>query len=184
MDSIWGKLFNSSPKKRAQGVLKSIPMFSDMSGRELSLLQSIMHTRKYQADEVIFNQGAMGAGMYIIVQGSVHIVMEPTGTVLAELGEGDFFGEIALLDESPRSATAVAKSFSIVLGFFQPDLFSLAERNPKLGMKVVMRLARIIGHRLVLSNAQNHTLKMEIEALKTASTQVAQQPQQAEDKRV
>lgn len=182
MDSIWGKIFNPSPQKRAMGALKSIPMFSDMSGRELSLLLSIMHSRKYQAEEVIFNQGAMGAGMYIIVHGSVHIVSEPSGAVIAELGEADFFGEIALLDESPRSATAVAKGFSVVLGFFQPDLFSLAERNPKLGMKVVMRLARIIGHRLVLSNAQNQTLRAELEALKADS---APKPQElAEDRRV
>jgi CRP-like cAMP-binding protein len=102
----------------------------------------------YKPDEAIFHQGEPGVGMYIIVTGSVHILTGQNGPVLAELTDGEFFGELALLDESPRSATAVARTPCSILGFFQPDLFGLIERDPNLGVKIVLRLARSIGERL------------------------------------
>jgi CRP-like cAMP-binding protein len=104
--------------------------------------------------EDIFIQGVPGAGMYIILEGEVSILVEPENKEIALLKEGEFFGELALLDESPRSATARSKEGCTVLGFFQSDLFSLLERSPKLGAKIILRLARIIGERLKFSNEQ------------------------------
>ena len=87
-------------------------------------------------------------GMYVVQQGKVAIVSEPQNQQLYEMQEGDFFGEVALLDEGPRSATAVARTTCTLLGFFQPDLFDLINRNPRLGVKVVLSVARHVGVRL------------------------------------
>ncbi|MCK4448175.1 MAG: cyclic nucleotide-binding domain-containing protein, partial [Candidatus Marinimicrobia bacterium] len=65
---------------------------------------------------------------------------------------GDFFGELSLLDEEVRSASAIAKDHSTLLGFLRPDLFSLLERNPELGNKILLNLARVIGARLRKTN--------------------------------
>lgn len=164
VDSFWGNIFNTEEKQKEHvlSVLKSIPVFSDLSGRELVSVERILHRRSYAAKEVIFRQGAAGVGMYIIVKGGVQIVNESSNQIIAELSDGEFFGELALLDEAPRSATAVAAEQSTVLGFFQSDLFGLTERNPRLGVKIVLRLSRIIGKRLVSSNEQVHELQKKL----------------------
>lgn len=158
MNVIWSNVF----KFRTQGpgqtqiadILKKIPVFEDLTKRELGAIERILHKREYRQDELIFREGEPGVGMYIIESGKVRIVNEPGKRTLAELAEGEFFGELALLDESPRSATAVAIQPCSILGFFQPDLFGLIERNPQLGVKIVLRLARSIGERLRRANEQ------------------------------
>ena len=67
---------------------------------------------------------------------------------IAELGEGEFFGEMALLEDYPRSAQATAVVKTEVLGIFRPDLFDLIERNPRLGSKILMKLSQRLAHRL------------------------------------
>ena len=154
---LWGNLFGRgfAPEPEDEEivrVLKTIPLFEDLSRRELAAVTRILYKRSYQADELIFHQADPGLGMYIIVHGTVAIVAEPANQTLAELHDGDFFGELALLDELPRSATALAKRPSTILGLFQPDFYALVERHPRLGVKMVLRLARMVGKRLRTSD--------------------------------
>jgi CRP/FNR family transcriptional regulator, cyclic AMP receptor protein len=153
VNPLWGNVFQfGSAKAESEAaiykVLKAIPMFEELGRRELAAVIRILYERSYEAGELIFHQHDPGLGMYIIVQGTVTIVREPDHQVLAELHDGDFFGELALLDELPRSATAIAKTSSRVVGFFQPELFGLLERHPRLGIKILIRLSRIMGRRL------------------------------------
>jgi CRP-like cAMP-binding protein len=87
--------------------------------------------------------------MYIIAKGVVSIQSEPSGRELVELSDGGFFGEIALLNEVIRTATARAKTDCLLLSLFQPDLLGLLDRNPRLGVKILLALARLVGIRLV-----------------------------------
>ncbi len=164
MNSIWSYIFKSKEQQQEATltVLRRLPIFNDLSRREVSSIERILHRRNYAPGENIFTQGVPGAGMYIILSGDVSIILEPSGKQIATLKEGEFFGEMALLDESPRSATAHATSPSTVLGFFQSDLFGLLERSPKLGSKIIIRLARIIGERLKHSNEQTFALQEEL----------------------
>ncbi|HEB01791.1 MAG TPA: cyclic nucleotide-binding domain-containing protein [Nitrospirae bacterium] len=161
MDSIWSFIFKSKEQEQEETltVLRRLPIFKDLSKREVSSIERILHRRNYAPGEEIFTYGVPGAGMYIILSGEVSIIHESGNKEIALLKEGEFFGEMALLDESPRSATARAKSQCVVLGFFQSDLFSLLERSPKLGSKIVLRLARIVGERLKYSNQQVFSLQ-------------------------
>lgn len=167
MDSIWNFIFKSKEQQEEETitVLRRLPIFKDLSRREVSCIERILHRRYYASSEDIFTQGVPGAGMYIILSGEVSIVLEPGYKELALLKEGEFFGEMALLDESPRSATARAKTACTVLGFFQSDLFGLLERSPRLGSKIVLRLARIVGDRLKHSNEQVYLLQEKIREL-------------------
>ncbi|MGB5872168.1 MAG: cyclic nucleotide-binding domain-containing protein [Bacteroidota bacterium] len=173
MNGIRSRLFGrgrrEKPGKGVQEILKGIPIFDGLTKRELTAVERILHERHYQTDEIIFRQEEPGMGMYIIESGSVGIVSEPGGVQFSELNVGDFFGELALLDEAPRSATAVAKTPCRVFGFFQPDLFSLIERDPRLGVKIVLRLAQIIGSRLRRANDQALSLVEELKQLKQSS---------------
>jgi CRP/FNR family cyclic AMP-dependent transcriptional regulator len=147
------RLGKKEPKEpRFRDTLKAIPIFADLGKRELAAVERILHKRDYQAGELIFRQEEPGLGMYIIESGRVSIITDGAPDEMVELGDGEFFGELPLLDGGTRSATAVAKTHSRIYGFFQPDLFSLIERNPRLGVKIVMSLAAIIGMRLRAAN--------------------------------
>lgn len=155
MNSLWGNIFNSAQKdNKIRNILTHIPVFEDLNDRDLSAIERILHRREYRSDETIFLQGDPGIGMYIIESGKVSIVGGTTRNLFAELQDGEFFGELALFDDSPRTATAVAKTPSNILCFLQPDLFDLIERNPRLGVKILLRLSRTIGERLRKCNEQ------------------------------
>jgi len=121
----------------------------------------MVNHRRYKPDENIFWEGEPGVGMYIIQKGTVKIYkMLPDGNdkELALLRDGDFFGEMALLDESPRSASSVALETSHILVLYRPEFFDILERKPKLGLKVMTKLAQIIGNRLRIANTELQSL--------------------------
>ena len=72
--------------------------------------------------------------------------------ILANLKEGDFFGELALFDDEPRSANAISIEDSKLIGFFTADLLSLQERNPEMANKILFNLGGMLGERLRSTN--------------------------------
>ncbi len=150
MNSLWGNIFKVRQKKEdaIRDILKRVPIFEDLGNRELDRIERILHRRQYGQDEVIFLQGQPGLGMYIIEEGTIEILSEPGKVHLAKLHSGEFFGELALLDDSQRTATAIARTYCKLLCLFQPDLFDLIDRNRRLGIKILFRLANTIGQRL------------------------------------
>ena len=155
MDTFWGNIFRrrSGPDDPLT-VLRRVPIFSSLSRRQLQAVERILHRRRYATGETVFKQGDPGVGMYIVASGRVLISQDPGAVELAELQEGDFFGEIALLNETPRSATATALEHTTLFGFFQPDLISILERQPRIGVVVLRGLAEIAGERLVRTEMQ------------------------------
>lgn len=158
-DALWGNIFKkeSSEEETALAILRRIPLFKGMKKSSLREFEKLMHRRRYKEDETIFWEGEPGVGMYIVEEGSVAIykgLSDNDREELAKLGRGEFFGELALLDESPRSATAVALKDSRILGLFRPDLLELIERKPRLGNKLLFNLAMLIGERLKHTNEE------------------------------
>src|SRR3990172_563380 len=128
-DGIWGNIFRLSHRKESLAeILQTVPLFRDLSPKELKILEHVVHIRSYQAGENIFVETEPGAGMYVIRSGRVDIVLRHNTSnplLLAELESGDFFGEMALLGDTSRSATAVAREQSSLIGFFHPDLMEI-----------------------------------------------------------
>ena len=156
-DPFWSNIFRRRDKEEADifDILKKVPIFQDLGRREFNKIESILHRRNWNADEGIINEGDPGVGMYIIVAGEVRITQVGEDGVqqqLATLTGGDFFGEQALLDESPRTASAYANETCRIIGLFRPDLLELIESNPRLGLKIVMRLSQMISVRLRHTN--------------------------------
>jgi CRP/FNR family transcriptional regulator, cyclic AMP receptor protein len=156
VNKLWENIFKSPQKKKDEidDILMKIPVFQDLNPRALKKIKCILHQREYKTNEIIFNQGDVGLGMYIIESGSVEILCDPERHILAELQDGDFFGELALLDDSPRSASAIAKTPCRMLCFFKPELLDLLDRDPKLGSRILFKLAWTIGERLKTTNQQ------------------------------
>lgn len=167
-NNYWNNIFEKNGKHllSLDHLLKKVPFFRELKKNELREFRRIIHQRYYKKNEIIFYEGEPGVGMYVIEQGKIGIYKnfdEQSKEELASLLPGEFFGEMALLDESPRSATAVALENSVILGLFRPDLFDLINRNPRLGNKILLKLSQMIAERLRLSNNENRDLKLQLD---------------------
>ncbi len=168
MKGFWNKGGQDGAPESLRAFLQSISIFSDLSWLELRRLELILHERVYHPDEIIFYEGEPGVGMYLVRSGEIALVKDeagkerpsprdpsstssqvPVGRPLAKFHQGDFFGEVALLTELPRSATARAVEGTVLLGFFRPDLLNLLTSHPKMGTKVLLRISQIVAQRLV-----------------------------------
>jgi CRP-like cAMP-binding protein len=149
--SFWANLFKTPTETSDfEEVLLSIPPFKKLSGKHIKLLMHLIHNRVYAANEYIFYQNDPGIGLYIIIKGEVLITLDESGERfdLAKLGRGDFFGELALLDEEKRSASAISFKESQIAVIFKPDLDDFVNSYPKEGVEIMRGLSLIIATRL------------------------------------
>ena len=155
MKSLYENFFkNKESSDPVLQVLGEVPIFENLTPKELKDLARLTHERSYKANEPVFKKLAPGEGMYVILKGTVEIKDPDSNTTFATLGSGDFFGELALLDEEPRSAMAVATEASELVGFFRTDLLTLMKRGPELGNKILLNLSRVLGERLRRTNLE------------------------------
>jgi CRP-like cAMP-binding protein/Zn-dependent protease len=113
--------------------LAALPLFADVGSAELDRLASQMLVTRYSSGDIIVEQGAAGDRFFVIVDGQVEVVRsEDDGreTPVATLGVGDFFGEMALLDRAPRSATVRALSPVETYTLAAAEFHHLLERPP------------------------------------------------------
>jgi CRP/FNR family cyclic AMP-dependent transcriptional regulator len=170
-NAIWKNLFSQRVVQEGsiEEVLSKVPAFANLAPRELKEVAAIVHKREYRTGEPVFYQGDPGLGMYIVQDGEVSITIlgkDGNDSELAVLNDGDFFGELALLDESPRSANAICKTDCTLIGFFRPDLFELIEKKTSLGIKIVLKLAEIVAQRLRQTDKELSKVKSQLERLK------------------
>ncbi len=176
-NAIWKNIFSERVVREGsvEQILSKVPAFAGLSARELKEVAAIVHKREYRAAEPVFAQVDPGLGMYIIQEGEVTISISGKGEEereLAVLAEGDFFGELALIDESPRSANARCKTDCILIGFFRPDLFELIEKKNQLGIKIIFKLAEIVSQRLRKTDKELSRVKSQLERLQAEGVQV------------
>lgn len=156
MNYIWDNIFRRSADQTIQSVLAENILFRDLSDGELRFLERCVHVRHYHAGESVFRQGEVGVGMYLVVKGRVEIyVVDPKASensrevYITQLLANDFFGELSLVEENGRrTATAVAREETMLIGFFKPDLVEILSRRPAMGTKITLRIAEVLGRRL------------------------------------
>jgi CRP-like cAMP-binding protein len=150
--SFWTNLFNSpSERDDLRKSIQHIPIFNFLKKKELNELLEITHNRTYVAGEYIFVQGDIGIGLYLIRDGEVEIKRKFNDNIelsLATLYKGDFFGELALIDNEKRSASAVAKTDCKISVLFKPDLDEFIEKYPRRGIKILQSISLILAERL------------------------------------
>lgn len=167
INSLWGNIFQATNETVGDvlSTLKGVPIFCELKSSEIKEFERIIHHRYFKSNEIIFWEGEPGVGMYIIQHGEIGIYRGKDTDAqeeLARLSDGDFFGDMALLNEAPRSATAISLTNSHILGLFRPDLFGLFERKPRLGIKVLIKLADMIAMRLRKTNEELQGLKLKM----------------------
>ena len=150
--SFWANLFKTpTENSELEEVIRSMLPFKKLSKHHIRLLIKLIHNRSYAANEYVFYQNDPGIGLYIIIKGEILITQETEDSDqfdLATLGRGDFFGELALLDEERRSASAIALKDSQLAVIFKPDLDEFVEANPREGVKILRGMSQIIATRL------------------------------------
>jgi CRP/FNR family transcriptional regulator, cyclic AMP receptor protein len=144
----------SSPELDRIKFLKTVPFFDELSDRQLKTVSRILFERKYETDELIFDEGQPGAALFLILDGRVAVEMrrENHTMTLATLERGAFFGEMALLDGAPRSASVRSLEQTYTVALYRNDLSQLIQRDPRTACQIYRALAHIVGDRLRSTN--------------------------------
>src|ERR1700677_2738674 len=135
-------LFGLSSKRNPRlQLLKNVVLFKDLSMRDLAMVDSLMHEGEYLAEEVIFDEGEEGQGLFVVLSGRVKITLpNDVNTVLIELGPGAFFGEVALLDQSVRTAQSRAIEDTQIVALFRADFYSLLKPHAAIASPISFQL--------------------------------------------
>jgi CRP-like cAMP-binding protein len=138
--------------RKLSEMVGAAPWVADMAWEEVVGLTAYLHVREYQAGQVIFQEGDVEPYMGVILGGVVEITKkdqkDETDKKLVRMGPGRAFGEFALIDGEPRSATARAKQTAKLLILTRENLLKLSEENKQLAFKLVFNVARMMSRRL------------------------------------
>jgi CRP/FNR family cyclic AMP-dependent transcriptional regulator len=131
-------------------MLRKLDVFSDLTFREALEVDELLHERVYEKGEIIFEEGDIGHGIFIVVSGKVRV--DPSREILKnavlEFGPGEMLGELTLFEEAPRFATVVAIERTVMVALLQAELSSLLTRNTKIGVKVLVKLSTTMCRRV------------------------------------
>ena len=121
-------------------VVRGVPLFADLNRRETMQVARLFKERRFSDGETVVKEGSGGAAFFIVVSGEagVSVAGKERGTLTA----GDYFGEIALIDGGPRSATVTATSDLVCYGLTYWDFRPLVQKNAAIGWKLLQSLAK------------------------------------------
>ena len=142
-----------------QELLRTVPIFSELSEADIASLARLTSRRSCPKDTVVFFENEEGDTFFIIVEGRIKVTIlgdDGREVILSVLGPGDFFGEMALLDNEPRSATAIAVEESELLSLHRSDFQSVLNDNKS----ITSALIRVLSARLRRANHQISTLAL------------------------
>ena len=125
--------------------LHTVPMFQGLNERQLNRLAKRFKERNYAKGETIVTQGTLGIGLFIIEKGKVEAVREHNDgskSVVNQLGATDFFGELSLLDEAPRTAHVIAVEDATCLVLTQLDFMSALQEDADIPIVMLKELAK------------------------------------------
>jgi CRP-like cAMP-binding protein len=129
-------------------MIARVPLFAGLERRDLERVADSFKERNYEAGDTIAEEGSGGAGFFVIAEGNAKVTVQ--GQERTTLGPGDYFGEIALLDEGARTATVKAetpmKTYAMTFWEFRP----IVETDARIAWKLVQALA----HRLREADAR------------------------------
>ena len=133
----------------ANEVLKRVPLFNDLSEAEVSRFAEVTREREYPKNSVILFEDDPGDALYIVSTGQVKVVLigeDGREVILSVLGDGDFFGEMSLINDEPRSAHVIAMKDSQLLVLRRDDFQSRLEEQPKIALKLLRVLVQRLRH--------------------------------------
>jgi CRP-like cAMP-binding protein len=140
-------------------LLRTVPIFSELAEEDVRSLGRLTIRRHYPKDTVVFFENEEGDFFFMILSGRIKVAIlgdDGREVILSILGPGDFFGEMALLDNEPRSATAIAVEEAELLSLHRNDLQGLFAENPTISVALI----RVLTARLRRANQQISSLAL------------------------
>ena len=132
-------VYNSAVARASADVLKQVPLFAGLDDRELEQIAASMKERRFSAGDTVTEEGAGGAGFFVVEEGEADVSVD--GQPRGSIGAGDYFGEIALLTGSDRTATITATSDMVCWGMTAWDFRPLVESNSAIAWKLLTAMA-------------------------------------------
>jgi len=132
-------VYNCAVAGASIDMLKKVPLFAVLDNKELQEIARSMRERRFKAGDTVTQEGAGGVGFFVVEEGQadVNVGGESKGSV----GPGDYFGEIALINESPRTATLTARTDMLCYGMTPWDFRPLVETNSTIAWKLLTAMA-------------------------------------------
>jgi len=140
-------------------LLRTVPLFSELSDDAITSLSRLAARRRYPRDTVVFFENEEGDCLFMILEGRIKVTIlgdDGREIILTMLGPGDLFGEMALLDNEPRSATAIAVEESELLLLQRSDFQAVVGENPGISIALI----KVLTARLRRANQQISTLAL------------------------
>lgn len=134
-----------SAKENISLIMEKVPLFQKLEPRHLKHIANQFTDRAYEAGQEIVTQGQVGMGLFIIVSGHAQAVRERgngTKVVVNEFGPGDFFGEMSLLDDGPRTASVIATEATRCLVLIAWDFHSVLRSDPDVAILIMQAVAQ------------------------------------------
>ena len=126
-------------------VLRKVPLFATMREGDILAFAELVRERSFPKGSVIVFEDDPGDALYLVARGQVKVVLigeDGREVILSVLGEGNFFGEMSLIDEKPRSATVIAMVDSVVLVLRREDFQSRLRTSPEIAIALLRELSR------------------------------------------
>jgi CRP/FNR family transcriptional regulator, cyclic AMP receptor protein len=126
--------------REAVDLLKRVPIFEGLDNRELERIAASMKQRTFSAGDTVTTEGQGGVGFFVIEDGEARVTIH--GDERRRLGPGDYFGEVALLNDSPRTATITAETELRCYGMTSWDFKPLVESHGSIAWKMLQAMAK------------------------------------------
>lgn len=137
-------------------LFQALPIFAGLGDEEIFNLAQLSTQQLFPGGSTVFKQGDPGTEAYIIVRGSVDIILDGHETPLARIRSGNIFGELAFLDGAPRTANAVTAEPTILLAMPREEFDMMRVMDPNLGMIVIYNLALALAAKLRHTDQMMH----------------------------
>jgi CRP-like cAMP-binding protein len=121
-------------------MLEKNPLWAGLNTKDLQAIIKVSEERKFETGDIILGKGEGGVGFYLIMDGSVEVKTD--SKILAKLGPGQFFGEMSVIDNQPRSADVIAAEPSRCFIVSEWSFKALISENPRIALKMLQELVR------------------------------------------
>jgi CRP-like cAMP-binding protein len=150
MQVLYDFLFEKPDIRKLKNELQQTTIFKTLEPSELSTVTKHLQVRQFKKGERVFFEGDLGSALFVVLRGNVQIsrISGAKKTIFADLGKGTFFGELALVHDVPRTASAVVTEETLLVCLFRHDFEKIVKHYPLLGNKMLSIINKILAQRL------------------------------------
>ncbi len=129
------------PRGSGARVLSAVPLFAGLPQRDVRRVAAVAEETWFNAGHVVVQEGEPGSSFYVILDGEARVTKGTSGRTVARLKAGDYFGELALLDGGPRSATVIAETSLDAVRIQRSAFRKMLTQEPEVGLRIMAGVA-------------------------------------------